>query len=102
MPDIQALYEKYKDSDEVAILGVALPDQGGEGSAEEIAAYLAENGYDYPVVMDDGALTYYYQISAYPTTFMIQKDGTVYGYISGAIPQEAMEDIIGQTLEGGK
>lgn len=102
MPDIQALYEKYKDSDDVAILGVALPDQGGEGSAEEIAAFLAENGYDYPVVMDDGALTYYYQISAYPTTFMIQKDGTVYGYISGAIPQEAMEDIIGQTLEERK
>lgn len=102
MPDIQALYEKYKDSDDVAILGVALPDQGGEGSSEEIAAFLAENGYDYPVVMDDGALTYYYQISAYPTTFMIQKDGTVYGYISGAIPQEAMEDIIGQTLEAGE
>ena len=102
MPDIQALYEKYKDSEEVAILGVALPDQGGEGSAEEIAAFLAENDYDYPVVMDDGALTYYYQISAYPTTFMIQKDGTVYGYVTGAISQEVMEDIIGQTLEGGK
>ena len=77
MPDIQAVYEKYKDSGEVAVLGVALPDQGGEGSAEEIAAFLAENDYSYPVVMDDGALTYYYQISAYPTTFMIRKDGTI-------------------------
>ncbi len=102
MPDIQAVYEKYKDSGEVAVLGVALPDQGGEGSAEEIAAFLAENGYSYPVVMDDGALTYYYQISAYPTTFMIRKDGTIYGYVTGAISQEVMEDIIGQTLEAGE
>ena len=102
MPDIQAVYEKYKDSGEVAVLGVALPDQGGEGSAEEIAAFLAENDYSYPVVMDDGALTYYYQISAYPTTFMIRKDGTIYGYVTGAISQEVMEDIIGQTLEAGE
>ena len=102
MPDIQAVYEKYKDSGEVAVLGVALPDQGGEGSAEEIAAFLAENDYSYPVVMDDGALTYYYQISAYPTTFMIRKDGMIYGYVTGAISQEVMEDIIGQTLEAGE
>ena len=102
MPDIQAIYEKYKDSDTVAILGVALPDQGGEGSVEEIAAFLAENGYTYPVVMDDGALTYYYQISAYPTTFMIQADGTVFGYVTGAISQEVMQDIIDQTLEAVK
>ena len=102
MPDIQAIYEKYKDSDNVAILGVALPDQGGEGSVEEIAAFLAENGYTYPVVMDDGVLTYYYQISAYPTTFMIQADGTVYGYVTGSISQEVMQDIIDQTLEAAE
>ena len=45
-------------------------------SAEDIAAFLEENGYTYPVVMDDtGALFYQYGISAYPTTFMIDTAG---------------------------
>ena len=56
MPDIQKLYEKYQaeEDPEVVILGVAAPDYGDEGSREEIAQFLEENGYTYPVVMDEG------------------------------------------------
>ena len=56
MPDIQKLYERYQaeEDPEVVILGVAAPDYGDEGSREEIAQFLEENGYTYPVVMDEG------------------------------------------------
>lgn len=102
MPDIQALYEEWdENAGDVVVLGVAGPDIGREGSAEDIAAFLGENGYTYPVVMDDtGALFYQYGISAYPTTFMIDTEGNVFGYVQGALTREIMDDIIQQTMTG--
>lgn len=101
MPDIQALYEEYgKNSEDLVILGVATPGVGREGSAEDIAAFLEENGYTYPVVMDtDSSLSYWYGIRSYPTTFMIDTDGNVYGYVTGQLTMDIMRSIIEQTME---
>lgn len=104
MPDIQKLYEEYaaQGADaEVAVIGVAAPETGGETSAEEIAGFLEENGYTYPVLMDHtGEMFSFYGISAFPTTFMIDRQGNVYGYVSGQLTEEIMRSIIEQTLEG--
>ena len=102
MPDIQALYEDWdENAGDLVVLGVAGPNIGREGSAEDIAAFLEENGYTYPVVMDDtGALFYQYGISAYPTTFMIDPEGNVFGYVQGAVSREIRDDIIQQTMTG--
>ena len=102
MPDIQALYEEWdENAGDLVVLGVAGPGIGQEGSAEDIAAFLEENGYTYPVVMDDtGALFYQYGISAYPTTFMIDTEGNVFGYVQGAVSREVMDDIVEQTRTG--
>ena len=43
----------------------------------------------------------YYGISAFPTTFMIDREGNVYGYVSGQLTEDIMRSIIDQTLEGG-
>lgn len=104
MPDIQALYESYsaEDDSEVVILGVAAPGYGQEETMEKITAFLDENGYTYPVLMDtEWSLFTGYGITAFPTTFMIDKNGNVYGYVSGQLNQEIMLDIIEQTLRAG-
>ena len=55
----------------------------------------------YPVVMDEtGTLFYQYGISAYPTTFMIDTEGNVFGYVQGAVSREVMDDIVEQTRTG--
>ena len=104
MPDIQKLYEEYSaqgEDAEVVILGVAGPGIGQEGSADEIASFMEENGYTYPVLMDEsGEMFSQYGISAFPTTFMIDKDGNVYGYVPGQMTEDIMRSIIDQTLEG--
>lgn len=103
MPDIQKLYEEYdKEGDEALIvLGVAGPGMGREKDEEGIRAFLEENGYTYPVLMDPtGELFYSYGIQAFPTTFMIDREGNVFGYISGQLTMEMMESIISQTMEG--
>lgn len=102
MPDIQKLYEEYSaqgDQAEVVILGIAGPGIGQEGSSEEIADFMEENGYTYPVLMDTGGEMFtQYGISAFPTTFMIDKEGNVYGYVPGQMTEDIMRSIIEQTL----
>lgn len=102
MPDIQKLYEEYSaqgEDAEVVILGIAGPGIGQEGSAEEITDFMEENGYTYPVLMDAGGEMFTrYGISAFPTTFMIDKDGNVYGYVPGQMTENIMRSIIDQTL----
>ena len=102
MPDLQAVYEDYgKNEKDLVVLGVAAPNLGQEGSAEDITAFLEENGYTYPTLMnEDASLFYSYGISSFPTTFMIDKNGNVYGYVSGALSREVFEDIIQQTMDG--
>ncbi len=103
MPDIQKLYEEYqsKEDAEVIILGIAAPNYGKEENQENIAGFLEEHGYSYPVLMDDGgALFEQYGVYSYPTTFMIDKEGKVFGYVTGQISEEVMRSIITQTLEG--
>lgn len=104
MPEIQKLYEEYSaqgEAAEVIILGVAGPGLGQEGSADVVAAFMEENGYTYPVLMDEsGKMFSEYGISAFPTTFMIDKEGEVFGYVTGQITEDIMRSIIEQTLEG--
>ncbi len=103
MPEIQELYEEYGENQEdVVILGVSHPGMGSEGSKEEVAAFMEEKGYTYPTLMDEGGqISFYtYYVTAFPTTFMIDKDGNVYGYASGQLTKDMMKDIIRQTEEG--
>jgi len=103
MPDIQKLYEAYGDGGdaEVVILAVATPNVGGETDEAGVTAFLDENGYTYPVVMDPtGQVLYDYGITAFPTTFMIDAEGNVFGYVTGAMSGETMRSIIDQTVAG--
>ena len=103
MPDIQKLYEEFdqEGEDALIILGVAAPNLGKEKSEDGIKTFLEENGYTYPVLMDtDAELFQTYGISSFPTTFMIDRDGNLFGYATGQLSEETMRSIIQQTMEG--
>lgn len=103
MPDIQNVYETYdtEGEDALVVLGIAAPNMGGEGSEEQIAAFLKEQGYTYPVVMDTtGEIFSAYGITSFPTTFMIDREGNVFGYVTGMLSEDVMQSIIKQTMEG--
>lgn len=102
MPDIQKLYEEYSaqgDEAEVVILGAAAPEMGQEGDISSITQFMEENGYNYPVLMDENwEMFNWYGITSFPTTFMIDKAGNVYGYVTGQMSEDIMRSIIRQTL----
>ena len=108
MPEIQQLYEDWgENTGEVVVLGVANPldpDRPGNAdslTAEEIGDWLGEKGVTYPTLMDGtGEIFAQYGVSAFPTTFMIDTEGNVFGYITGSLTRDIMDSIIEQTRTG--
>ena len=104
MQDIETLYQEFGlNKEDVVILGVANPStstvQNQDITILELVEFIKGRNLNYPTVMDTtGEVFWEYGISAFPTTFMIDRDGAVYGYISGALSKEMMLDIISQTM----
>ena len=68
-----------------------------------MVANSEENGYTYPVVMDlSGEVFASYGVSAFPTTFMITREGKVLGYFPGQMTREIMDDLVRQTEAYGE
>ena len=86
------------------MLGVANPKtaeypNNSDETQDVVEKFLKDNGYTFPVVMDLTGDTFsQYMISAFPTTFMIDKDGNVFGYASGSLSRDMMESIVQQTM----
>lgn len=105
MPDIEALYKEYgENSEDLVILSVANPKtkdnpNNNDKTIEEVTTFMEDNGYSYPALMDTtGDVLLQYYITAFPTTFMIDREGRVIGYASGALTKDIMKNIITQAL----
>lgn len=99
MPEIQKLSEKCQNSEDIAILTVVMPG-GQEMDAAGIKKFLKEKGFTMPVIFDDGRLSSSLQITSLPTTYMLDRDGNVYGSVVGQLSSDMMENIIDRTLKG--
>lgn len=109
MPDIEELYQEYdKNSKDIIILGVANPStkdnpNNADVSKEEIQTFLEEHRISFPVVFDEtGKVLRDYFISAFPTTFMIDENGNIFGYVQGMLTKDIMNNIIEQTIDSTK
>lgn len=105
MPDLQNAYEKYgKNQEDLVILGVSEPKSdenpnANDVSQEEITKFLDSNGYNYPVLMDTtGEIFGTFGIRSFPTTYMIDKEGNLIGYIPGAVNASTLENIIQESI----
>ncbi|MEA4932229.1 MAG: cytochrome c biogenesis protein/redoxin, partial [Lawsonibacter sp.] len=107
LPDIQKLYESYGSNEgDLVVLGVANPKtedypNNQDKTQAEVEQFLQESGYTFPVVMDTtGEVLSAYGISAFPTTFMIDAEGNLFGYVVSQLSKEMMESIVQQTMTG--
>ena len=92
IPDIEKLYtDNGGNAEDLVVLGVA----------DEVKAFIDEQGITYPVLMDtSGTMFSGYRIMSFPTTFMIDKDGNLFGYVSGMLTSDMMSSIVEQTMTG--
>jgi cytochrome c-type biogenesis protein len=106
MPDIEALYQDHgRNEGDVIILGIANPSgseypNNSDVSENEIIEFLLDHSYSFPVLFDTtGDVLSDYSISAFPTTFLIDTAGNIYGYASGMLTREMMDNAIQQTID---
>lgn len=88
MPEFNAAYERL--GGEVTFLMVH------EGAAvDDGKEKVTEGGYTFPVVFDvDGSAGNLYGITAYPTSFFIDKEGNLQAYYMGAMDAELLQQGI--------
>lgn len=73
LPHFVELLEQYEGDDEVAFLTVAT-----SGSPRgEVNEFLSENGYAFPVLLDDEGGNLDFEVSGYPTTLFLDPDGLI-------------------------
>ena len=85
MPDIEELYNEYNlNKDEVVFLGIVNPasakyPNNQDVGKEDVISFLKDKKYTFPTLFDEsGEVLQNYNISAFPTTFMIDKEGNIY------------------------
>ena len=87
-PYLQAAYEAYGDSVEVLAMNPYNTDQ------QEVDAFRAQQEYSFPMMIADPQWTEQMDITAYPTTVVIDRFGTVAMIHKGSITEEGMFERI--------
>lgn len=100
--ELPTLNEWAKNTDAKVLL-VANPGMGQEGNEEHIIKYLEDNNIDIPVLMDvNNEMIYFYGVQSYPTTYMIDTNSNIYGYLPGALTTEYMDTLVQMTKDSVK
>ena len=94
MPDVESIYKEYEENKkDVVILGV------NSEKENEVKKFLKDKGYTFPTVIDENSeVMRKYFIQAFPTSFVIDKEGNVYGYVMGGLTKEQIKQVIEEVL----
>lgn len=97
MPDFEKVYAEYGDRVTFAMVNMT---DGQRETQEKAQAHIDKEGFTFPVYFDlnqDAANTY--GVSAIPTTYVIDADGNLVAYASGAISGEALSGALDNILK---
>lgn len=96
MPDLNELNKELEKENEAVILAVDVKE-----SRETATEYLTSNNINLKVLLDsEGTIAEAYGITGYPTTFIINKDGSLYKSISGQTDKETLLKFIDKAKKG--
>ena len=95
MPDVESIYKEYgENKKDVVILGI------NSEKENEVKKFLKDKGYTFPTVIDENSeVMRKYFIQAFPTSFVIDKEGNVYGYVMGGLTKEQIRQVIEEVLK---
>ncbi len=86
MPEIEAVYQEYKDKG-VVVIGVDILEP-----EDVVRQFVEQGGYSWTFVLDTtGAVSDDYKIAAIPTSFFIDGEGIIQAVNIGAMTKRAME-----------
>ena len=92
MPDLNKLNEENED---LVVLAVNVMED--KNTVDE---YIEEGGYSFPVVLDEkGEVAITYLISAFPTSYFVDKEGILLGGVPGMMTYAQMNQILDSIRE---
>lgn len=93
-PDLQHMYEKY--GKQVDIYGI---NATANDDPESAMAFVKEYKLTFPIPMDvAGKVTEQYKLMAFPTTFIVNKEGVIRKKIIGTLDAATLENEIRELL----
>lgn len=92
MPDFEEAYKTY--GDEIQFVIVNMTD-GSRETVDTATKYIKDQGYTFPVYFDTNLeAANAYQVYSIPTTYFIDKNGSVAAYSEGMLTKESLEQGI--------
>ncbi len=96
MPDLNELNKELEKEKDAVILAVDVQE-----SADIVNEYLTSGKISLKVLLDsEGTIAQQYGISGYPTTFVLNRDGSLYTYISGQTDKKTLLGYIDNIKKG--
>lgn len=90
MPDLEAAHIELSKVGNAAILTINVQED-----LEKVKEFVEENGLTLPVLMDyDGMTAGLYGVSSFPTTLVVDADGTAYGYHTGPLTKTQILNLV--------
>lgn len=91
MPEFQQVFAEMGEQVQFLMVNATVSD-----TMADAKSFINQYGYTFPVVFDTrGEALYTYGVDAFPTTFFLDKTGTVAGYVVGAISKDTLLKGIG-------
>ncbi|PKM56580.1 MAG: cytochrome C biogenesis protein [Firmicutes bacterium HGW-Firmicutes-3] len=92
MPDFQEAYEKYGDDLEILLVNVTTDENTDR---EGVIDWYEQFDYTMPMVLDEeGDVTSQFTIPGYPTTYFIDRDGSIIAYYPGLMSTELIDEVM--------
>lgn len=89
MPELDKAHKELDESGLGVVLTVNLGDE-----RSRVEQYMKDEGFSLPVLLDtNGQVGRVYGVTGIPLTFVIKSDGTVYGYLAGAVDKDTIMKI---------
>ncbi|WP_235832621.1 TlpA family protein disulfide reductase [Acetivibrio mesophilus] len=94
MPEFEQVHKEFLKGDDAVILAVNLTD-GFRETEEKARKFIDDNGYTMKVLLDTtGSVAQNYNIYSIPTTYVINRDGSIVTYMEGARRGKVLLDIL--------
>jgi cytochrome c biogenesis protein CcmG/thiol:disulfide interchange protein DsbE len=94
-PELQRFAERNAATNR-RVVGVIF---GGESEVEPARRFLAQNGGDWPVVMDNGRIAVDYAVPKVPESILVSPTGLVYRKLRGGVTADELDRLIDQVEE---
>lgn len=106
MPEFEKVYKEFgSNKKDVIILGVAGPkskenQNNVDVEKDKVISFLKKKNITYPSLMDETGKSFDdYKVRALPMTYVINKDGYLEGFVSGAITADQLKKAVNDTLK---